>query len=91
MLAASGNIVYAMIFQSFEQVVLYYVTSYFTTPERISLSIVQHEQLMEALKTRNALLAKTEIERIMEEGISNLTRMFSPKVIQAKNPPKSRA
>lgn len=91
MLAASGNIVYAMIFQSFEQVVLYYVTSYFTTPERISLSIAQHEKLMEALKTRNAPLAKTEIERIMEEGISNLTRMFSPKVIQSKTSPKSRA
>ncbi|MEN6595934.1 MAG: FadR/GntR family transcriptional regulator [Clostridiaceae bacterium] len=91
MLAASGNIVYAMIFQSFEQVVLYYVTSYFTTPERISLSILQHERLMEALSARNAERARAEIERIMEEGISNLTRMFSPKELKSKNPPKSRA
>ncbi len=90
MLAASGNIVYAMIFQSFEQVVLYYVTCYFTTPERISLSIEQHEQLMEALRVRAAQRARIEIERIMEEGISNLTRMFSPKEIQAKTPPKLR-
>ena len=45
---------------------------------------------METLRARDAQRARIEIERIMEEGISNLTRMFSPKEIQSKTPPKPR-
>jgi DNA-binding FadR family transcriptional regulator len=78
MMAASGNIVYAMIFQSFHNVVLHYVTRYFTTKERIILSIEQHEALLRALQDRDEQRSLREIRIIMEEGISSLTEMFAP-------------
>lgn len=78
LMAASGNIVYAMIFQSFEQVVLYYVKSHFTTSERMERSCAQHARLLEALAARDGARAQEEVQRIMDEGIDNLTRLFAP-------------
>ncbi len=76
LMAASGNIVYAMIFQSFEKVVRYYVSRHFTTSARMRLSVPQHERLLDALIARDATLAQDEIGSIMEEGIAYLTEMF---------------
>ena len=76
MLAASGNIVYAMIFQSFGDVVRYYVSHFFTTPARMRLSVSQHENLLAALAARDAERAWEAINVIMEEGIIKLTELF---------------
>jgi len=76
LMAASGNIVYAMIFQSFERVVRHYVSRYFTTSARMRLSILQHERLMDALLARDAARAQGEIGSIMDEGIARLTEML---------------
>ncbi|HRX58757.1 MAG TPA: FadR/GntR family transcriptional regulator [Eubacteriales bacterium] len=86
LMAASGNIVYAMIFQSFQKVVLFYVTRYFTTKERIRLSLEQHEALLAALKARDEERSLREVRVIMEEGISSLTKMFAPGGAKGKNP-----
>jgi len=76
MLAASGNIVYAMIFQSFGDVVRYYVSHFFTTPARMRLSVSQHESLLAALTARDADIAWESVNVIMEEGIQKLTELF---------------
>ena len=76
MMAASGNIVYAMIFQSFGEVVRYYVSHYFTTPARMRLSVSQHENLLAALTARDADKAGEAIGVIMDEGIQKLTELF---------------
>lgn len=76
LMAASGNIVYAMIFQSFGEVVRYYVSRYFTTPARIQLSVSQHESLFAALAARDEDRAWNAIDVIMEEGIVKLTELF---------------
>ena len=78
-MAASGNVVYAMIFQSFEQVVLYYVQSHFTQSERMERSSMQHARLLEALAARDGERAQSEVRRIMDEGIDSLTRLFEAK------------
>ncbi len=76
MMAASGNIVYAMIFQSFGEVVRYYVSHYFTTPARMRLSVAQHENLFAALSARDVERAGEAIGVIMDEGIQKLTELF---------------
>lgn len=76
MLAASGNIVYAMIFQSFSEVVQHYVSSYFTSPVRMRLSVSQHENLLAALNARDAERARDAVTVIMEEGIAKLNELF---------------
>lgn len=76
MMAASGNIVYAMIFQSFGEVVRYYVSGYFTTPARMRLSVSQHENLVAALTKRDASRAREAVNVIMDEGIVKLTELF---------------
>lgn len=76
MMAASGNIVYAMIFQSFGEVVRHYVSGYFTTPARMRLSISQHETLLAALTARDAKSAREAVNVIMDEGIVKLTELF---------------
>ena len=76
LMAASGNIVYAMIFQSFGDVVRHYVSGYFTTPARMRLSVSQHENLLAALQARNAARARDAVDVIMEEGIAKLSELF---------------
>ena len=87
LMAASGNVVYAMIFQSFEQVVLYYVQCHFTTGERMERSCEQHARLLDALSARDAERAQNEVWRIMDEGIESLTQLF---VSGAHTPPGRR-
>ena len=76
MLAASGNIVYAMIFQSFGEVVRHFVCGYFTTPARMRLSVSQHETLLAALIARDADRARAAVADIMDEGIGKLSERF---------------
>lgn len=76
MLAVSGNIVYAMIFQSFGEVVRHYVSNYFTTPARMRLSVSQHEALLAALTARDAERAREMVNVIMDEGIGKLMELF---------------
>lgn len=78
LMAASGNVVYAMIFQSFEKVVLYYVKSHFTTNERMERSCAQHERLLDALAARDGERAMREVGQIMDAGIGSLTQLFAP-------------
>lgn len=76
LMTASGNIVYAMIFQSFERVVRCYVSRYFSTQARMRLSVSQHEALLLALNSRDAVRAREAVDVIMDEGISKLSEMF---------------
>ena len=68
LMAASGNIVYAMIFQSFGEVVRFYVSRYFTTPARMRLSVSQHEQLLDALEDLG--FDEIELVKTVDESLS---------------------
>ncbi len=79
LMAASGNIVFAMIFQSFELVVRYYVSQYFTSTSRMRVSVSQHENLLKALVEHDAPQAAEAVQIIMHEGITRLNELFGKK------------
>jgi len=81
-MAASGNIVYAMIFQSFELVIRYYVSKYFTSTSRMRVSVSQHENLLKALVEHDASKASEAVQIIMHEGITRLNELFGKKRTQ---------
>ncbi|HOR12848.1 MAG TPA: FadR/GntR family transcriptional regulator [Clostridia bacterium] len=82
LMAASGNIVYAMIFQSFELVIRYYVSKYFTSTSRMRVSVSQHENLLKALVEHDASKASEAVQIIMHEGITRLNELFGKKRTQ---------
>ena len=75
---ASGNIVYAMIFRSFENAIRWYLKGYFTTEEKRDISRRQHKELIAALECRNSEQADIAINAIFDEGISGLQEQFKP-------------
>ncbi len=76
---ASGNIIYAMIFKSFEQALLYYLPKIFNNDERCTTSIKQHEILLGALRSRNADRSEQATMAIMHSGIGVLEQLFEDK------------
>lgn len=74
--AASGNIIFSMIFKSFEETILYYLKKYFKTKKRQELSISMHYELLCALMESNVKKAEDAMGVIIEEGSRGLIQMY---------------
>jgi len=72
---ASGNIVYAMIFKSFEQALRYYLGRLFGEGEDRGVSVEQHRALVEAIASRDPAAAQKALGIIMDEGIGGLMKL----------------
>ena len=74
---ASGNIVYGMIFKSFEPVCKNLIRMYFQDGNYSLHSLIGHEKLYQAIKDQNIDLAAKFMEEILQEGREELTRLLS--------------
>lgn len=74
---ASGNIVYGMIFKSFEPVCKNLIRLYFQEGDYSIHSFAAHEKLYEAIKNRNKEMAEKIMKEILLEGRKELTRLLS--------------
>lgn len=75
---ASGNIIYAMIFKSFEPVCKNLIQMYFEYDHMQSESIRQHRRLYEHIHDRNPEEAAKVMEEILLQGKSELIRLNAP-------------
>ncbi|MBN2851740.1 MAG: FadR family transcriptional regulator [Clostridia bacterium] len=76
LISASGNAVYAMIFNSFSKAMHFFFKIYFTSNERRDTSIDYHKQLYEALLERNEKKAHEAMKNVLEMGIIGLASVF---------------
>jgi len=74
--AASGNAIYAMIFNSFEHALLYFFKIFFCNDERRKESIQNHHDLFQAISERDETSAMQAIRRILDTGIESLSIVF---------------
>lgn len=77
--AASGNIIFSMIFKSFEETIIYYLEKFFTTKKRQQLSISMHYTLLCALMESDVKKAEDAMGAIIEEGSKGLIQMYEEK------------
>ena len=73
---ASGNAIYAMIFNSFEHAMHFFLKLYFSSTERRDVSIRQHRELLRALSERDEAAARDAIRVTLEMGIAGLEEVF---------------
>lgn len=74
---ASGNIVYGMIFKSFEPVCKNLIRMYFQEGNYFQQSLSIHEKLYEAIYDRDKDRAAKIMEEILLEGREELTKLLS--------------
>ncbi|HOW23683.1 MAG TPA: FadR/GntR family transcriptional regulator [Sedimentibacter sp.] len=74
---ASGNIVYGMIFKSFEPVCKNLIRLYFQDGDYFAQSLAAHEKLHEAIKDKDKKSARELMKEILFEGREELTRLLS--------------
>ena len=74
---ASGNILYGMIFKSFEPVCKNLIKLYFQEGDYFAQSLTAHEKLYEAIKYQNKESAQEIMKEILLEGREELTRLLS--------------
>jgi GntR family transcriptional repressor for pyruvate dehydrogenase complex len=74
--SASGNAVYAMIFNSFEHALRYFLKLFFTRNKRRADSIKHHEMVYEALRGRDEAAAMAAIKLTLDMGIDGLSKVF---------------
>ena len=73
----SGNIVYGMIFKSFEPVCKNLIRMYFQEGDYFQQSFMAHEKLYQAIKEQKKDRAGKIMEEILLEGRGELTRLLS--------------
>ena len=76
LISASGNALYAMIFNSFSNAIHFFFKIYFTGDERRDASILQHQRLYRALCERDGSAALESIKCTLDMGVSGLARVF---------------
>lgn len=74
--SASGNAIYAMIFNSFEYALRYFLKLFFMRNKRRADSIRHHEMVYEALCARDEAAAMAAIKLTLDMGIDGLSRVF---------------
>jgi DNA-binding FadR family transcriptional regulator len=74
--SASGNAVYAMIFNSFEHAIRYFLNLFFLKNELRDESIRHHEILYEALCRRDEAAALSAIKLTLDMGVDGLSKVF---------------
>lgn len=72
---ASGNVVYAMIFKSFEPACLNLIRIYFESGDYLDKSLSSHKELFKAIKERRKDKAGEIMEEILLEGRSKLAHL----------------
>ena len=72
---ASGNVVYAMIFKSFEPACLNLIGIYFKSGDYIDKSLASHKKLFQSIKERQKDDAGKIMEEILLEGRSKLAHL----------------
>jgi GntR family transcriptional regulator, transcriptional repressor for pyruvate dehydrogenase complex len=75
---ASGNAIYAMIFNSFGKALHFFIGQFFSTEERRSESVLSHRALLETLVRRDETAAMDAIRRTLDTGITGLSDIFKP-------------
>lgn len=74
--SASGNAVYAMIFNSFEHAIHYFLKLFFLKNELRNESIRHHETVYEALCKRDEAAALAAIRLTLDMGVDGLSKVF---------------
>ena len=74
---ASGNIVYGMIFKSFEPVCKNLIRMYFQEGNYFQQSLISHEKLYQAIYDQDKDRAAKIMEEILLEGREELTKLLS--------------
>lgn len=74
-LIASGNVVYAMIFKSFEPACLNLIRIYFASGDYMEQSLFSHRKLLGAIKSRQKEEAGSIMEKILQEGRKKLLHL----------------
>jgi|LSQX01.1.fsa_nt_gb DNA-binding FadR family transcriptional regulator len=72
---ASGNVVYAMIFKSFEPACLNLIRIYFKSGDFIEKSVAARKKLLQAIKEQQQDNAARIMEEILQEGRSKLVHL----------------
>ncbi len=75
---ASGNAVYAMIFNSFGHALHFFIRQYFSGDSRRDESLHSHRALLDALERRDEAAAMDAIRRTLNAGIAVLSDIFKP-------------
>jgi GntR family transcriptional repressor for pyruvate dehydrogenase complex len=73
----SGNIVYGMIFKSFEPVCKNLIRMYFQEGNYFQQSLISHEKLYQAIYDQDKDRAAKTMEEILLEGREELTKLLS--------------
>ena len=74
--SASGNAIYAMIFNSFEHAMLFFLKLYFSDNNRRDVSIQQHRELLRVLSEREEAASFEAIKHTLDMGIAGLEEIF---------------
>lgn len=73
---ASGNALYAMIFNSFGNATRFFIKIFFSSDERRCESVRHHRALLEALRSRNESASMEAIRCTLDTGIAGLSDIF---------------
>jgi DNA-binding FadR family transcriptional regulator len=78
--SASGNAVYAMIFNSFEHAVHFLLSVYFSDQKRMEESIKCHKILLEAMINKDEVLALETLMHTLDMGVEGLAGVFKASI-----------
>ena len=73
---ASGNAVYAMIFNSFETAIRFFLKLFFSSDERRIESAQTHRVLLEAIQDKNEAAALETIRHALDTGVAGLSNVY---------------
>jgi DNA-binding FadR family transcriptional regulator len=76
LMSASGNAVYAMIFNSFEPAIRYFLKQFFSGGGRYEESVRSHRALLDAIRKRDEAAALDAMNRTLDTGIEGLSDVF---------------
>lgn len=76
---ASGNALFAMIFNSFGHAIRFFIRVYFTEEQRRESSVAQHRELLKALAARDRGASLEAIKLTLDTGIEALSGVFKKK------------
>lgn len=74
--SASGNAIYAMIFNSFETAIRFFLKLFFSSDERRVESIRSHRALLDTIRSGDEAAAMEAIRRTLNTGVAGLSDVF---------------
>lgn len=79
LIAASGNAIYSMIFNSFEYIIRYFLKLFICNEERRQVSAGYHQELYDALCIRDEARALAAMKRTLDTGVAGLSSIYKQK------------